>query len=237
VLNPARQILARKRSAKPDEDVVENGWPRPRVMVIASLYGALGLAIIANATVFQPVKVQGIVQNDQSIERPDLISEGLRSNTVIIKYDPAVEEVQRELLAAGEYDGLVDGIFGDRTKAAIVTYQTSNDIDPTGKITPELIESLRYRRTLAAAAEYTATTGSAEPEKQRDPKNRILNVESALSDLGYDPGDIDGRMSDALHAAIRKFEIDHKLPVTGEINDAVLAELAKTTGYEDIATR
>jgi peptidoglycan hydrolase-like protein with peptidoglycan-binding domain len=229
--------LARKRAAKPDDELVEYGWPRPRVIVIASLYGAMSLAIIANATVFQPVKVLVYAKNGQALERPDLITENPRANTVIIKYDPSVEEVQREFLAAGEYDGLVDGIFGDRTKAAIITYQKANDIAPTGKITPELIESLRYRRTLAAAAEYTATTGTAEPVKPRDPRNRTLNVESALSDLGYDPGEIDGRMSDALRAAIRKFEIEHKLPVTGEINDAVLAELSKTTGYEDIATR
>ncbi len=110
-------------------------------------------------------------------------------------------------------------------------------MEPDGKITTELVEGLRYRRTLAAAAEYTATTAAPGPPKPRDPKNRILNVESALSDLGYDPGDIDGRMSDALHAALRKFEIARKLPVTGEVNDAVLGELAKTTGYEDIATR
>ncbi len=76
----------------------------------------MSLAVIANATMFQPVKPLGLAKAGENIERPDLVSENPHANTVIIKYDPAVEEVQRELLAAGEYDGLVDGIFGDRTE-------------------------------------------------------------------------------------------------------------------------
>jgi peptidoglycan hydrolase-like protein with peptidoglycan-binding domain len=229
--------LARKPRSKPDEEEQVSVWPRPRVVVIASIYGALSLAIIANATLLQPEKQLGLVARKQTEDRPDLIAENPRANTVIIKYDPAVEEVQRELLSAGEYDGLVDGIFGDRTKSAIIAYQKSNDVDPDGKITPALIENLRYRRTLAAAAEYTATTAAPEPLKPMDPKNRIMKVESALSDLGYDPGEIDGKQSDAFHDAVRKFQVERKLPVTGEVNSAVLGELAKTTGYEDIATR
>ncbi len=206
-------------------------------MVIASIYGAMGLAIIANATLLQPDKPMGMIAKKPGADRPDLIAESPQANTVYIKYDPSVEEVQRELLSAGEYQGLVDGIYGDRTKAAIIAYQKTNEIEPDGKITPGLIENLRYRRTLAAAAEYTATTAAPEPVKPIDPKNRIMKVESALSDLGYDPGEIDGRQSDAFHDAIRKFQAERKLAVTGEVNGAVLAELAKTTGYEDIAAR
>ncbi len=192
----------------------------------------MSIAIIGNTTMFQPTK-SDLAKRRTVSGSTDLIAENPGSNTVIIKYEAAVEEVQRELLGLGAYSGLVDGIYGDRTKLAIIAYQSANDLPQTGIVTPGLLEHIRYRRTITAASEYTATT----TPKSTKPPSRLLRVESALFDLGYDPGDIDGRMTEATHVAIRKFETDNKLQVTGELTAQVLAELAKTTGYEDIASQ
>lgn len=50
----------------------------------------------------------------------------------------------------------------------------------------------------------------------------ILLVEYGLSDLGYDPGEIDGVFDDAVKAAVLSFEKAEGLPEDGFITDALL---------------
>jgi peptidoglycan hydrolase-like protein with peptidoglycan-binding domain len=82
------------------------------------------------------------------------------SNTIIIKYDPVVEEVQRALLTTGIYRGLVDGVNGQRTKLAIQQYQQANDLPVTGEVSKELATHVQYTNKLKAASEFT---GSVDP--------------------------------------------------------------------------
>ncbi len=50
------------------------------------------------------------------------------TTSITIKYDPLVEDVQRELLATGHYRGLVDGVAGKQTLLAIKSYQQDNQL-------------------------------------------------------------------------------------------------------------
>ena len=45
------------------------------------------------------------------------------ARTIQLKFDPIVESVQRELLAAGYYKGPVDGVIGRKTRQAVAAYQ------------------------------------------------------------------------------------------------------------------
>jgi peptidoglycan hydrolase-like protein with peptidoglycan-binding domain len=83
------------------------------------------------------------------------------SNTVVFKYDAAVEDVQRELLATGHFKGLVDGVNGQKTKIAIQTFQQEAGLPVTGEITSELINHIRYTRKVKAASEYTGSINPA----------------------------------------------------------------------------
>jgi peptidoglycan hydrolase-like protein with peptidoglycan-binding domain len=201
--------------------------------VLAAGFAAMSLAIVVNATLLQPQRKGP--SSGQMEERADNVPQG--ANTIIIRYDPVVEDVQRALLASNAYAGLVDGIDGERTKAAVLAYQKSNDLEPDGKITPALLEHMQYQLTLAEAARFTASTNKLPAVKaaaNSETAERVLKAESALADLGYDPGEIDGIITSESEAAIRKFETDERLPLTGKLNPAVIAELAKTTGYEDL---
>ena len=55
--------------------------------------------------------------------RVDVIASNSRNATIVLKYDPRVEEVQRALLATGNYRGMVDGVAGKNTRLAIAAYQ------------------------------------------------------------------------------------------------------------------
>jgi peptidoglycan hydrolase-like protein with peptidoglycan-binding domain len=250
------KILAKKRKKTPliddlDDDFIEDDViapvpsrpPRkafpvnPLAATLWCCFAALSLAVIVNATMLQPEN-KG---SSRFAERPDYVPQGPGANTIVIRYDPDVEDVQRELLQVGVYTGLVDGIYGERTRAAIIAYQTSNDLIPDGEVSGDLLEHIRYRRTVVDAATYTGTTAPPKPEMEPQASDRakllIRKVEAALADLGYDPGEIDGTLSAQSEKAIRKFQADEKLPITGKLSPDVLTELAKTTGYEDLVVR
>ena len=57
---------------------------------------------------------------------------------------------------------------------------------------------------------------------------RIKSVQLRLAELGYDPGTPDGALGGRTLVAIRRFETDRGLPVTGGLSDQLIAELNKS---------
>ncbi len=56
--------------------------------------------------------------------------------------DPTVEATQEELAQQGYYNGPVDGIFGPTTRDAVAKYQTANQLNVTGSLSPDTLQSL-----------------------------------------------------------------------------------------------
>ena len=56
-------------------------------------------------------------------------------------------------------------------------------------------------------------------------KDDMRKVEEALKTKGYDPGKIDGVVDDANRAAIRSFQKDKTLPITGTVDSRTAQEL------------
>ena len=155
---------------------------------------------------------------------------GGEANTIIIKYDANIEEVQRALLASGQYKGMVDGVTGQRTKMAIQLYQQENGLPATGEVTPELINHIRYTQKLKAAAEFT---GSIDPAPMSGPqalKGNIFKVQTALAKLGYDLGEPSGQLDDATRAAILQFEMENGLSMEGVVDVPLINALGKISG-------
>jgi His-Xaa-Ser repeat protein HxsA len=53
----------------------------------------------------------------------------------------------------------------------------------------------------------------------------IMRVQAALYSKGYDPGAIDGVLTEATKAALRKFQAKHGLPVNGAMTTQTLNAL------------
>src|SRR6266496_4475547 len=53
-----------------------------------------------------------------------------------------VQAVQTELTQLGYYNGPVDGIFGPTTRDAVAKYQIDNQLDVTGSLPPDTLQSL-----------------------------------------------------------------------------------------------
>lgn len=56
---------------------------------------------------------------------------------------------------------------------------------------------------------------------------RIYNAQLALRRSGYDPGPVDGIMGEQTRYAIRQFQRDNHLAITGDLNEATVKELRR----------
>jgi Putative peptidoglycan binding domain len=74
-----------------------------------------------------------------------------------------------------------------------------------------------------APAEDSAPTYRNEPSSNGD--SRVSDVQSALAREGYYDGPIDGKLGDATRRALRRYQRDHGLDVTGGITSAVIRTL------------
>ncbi|HEY4919964.1 MAG TPA: peptidoglycan-binding domain-containing protein [Xanthobacteraceae bacterium] len=64
------------------------------------------------------------------------------------------------------------------------------------------------------------------------PSHQVLAVQRALSEFGYGQLKPTGILDAETRAAVQRFERDRKLPVTGEISEAVKRELASLAGRD-----
>jgi hypothetical protein len=56
--------------------------------------------------------------------------------------DPTVEATQEQLAQLGYYNGPVDGVFGPTTRDAVAKYQIANQLNVTGSLSPDTLQSL-----------------------------------------------------------------------------------------------
>lgn len=225
------------------KDVLEESGPKLRPLSILALIAtaALSFAILYNAFLGQ-VGGAGRSRFVASQEtatgastRVDVIVSGNKQSTIVLKYDPRVEEVQRGLLQTGNYKGMVDGVVGNRTRQAIASYQRDAGLKVDGEVSTELIEHLRYTQQIAAASQFT---GSVEDvEKNPSEAADLRQVQTGLAELGYAPGEITGDLTSATTRAIIQFEKDRGLPINGTISPALLAEISKMSGDSVVATQ
>jgi peptidoglycan hydrolase-like protein with peptidoglycan-binding domain len=196
----------------------------------------LSSTILYNVFLGQPARPRFIASQDTlngASTRVDVVAPLARQNTIVLKYDAQVEEVQRSLLKTGDYQGMVDGVQGKRTRLAIESYQRKAGLPVDGEVSAELIDHIHYTQQIAAAAEFTGSVTAAEDSSGATAELR--QVQTGLAELGYAPGEITGELSRATKAAILQFERDRGLAQDGEISDALLAEISKMSGDSAMA--
>lgn len=207
----------------------------------ASIFALTAIAIISVAVLYNSLFAQGASRPfvtggglsvpEGATTRLDVDAGTPGGTTIQLKYDPVVEEVQRQLLAAGYYKGAVDGVVGKRTRQAIQAYQQATGVTVTGEPTAELAEHIRFTREIAEASLFT---GTVEADPDAEIRAQIRRVQTGLSELAYSPGEISGEMNDQTRAAIKLFQHDRGLDETGEISGPLMSELTKLSGQSEM---
>ena len=143
-----------------------------------------------------------------------------------------IGDIQRELARKGFYDGAADGIWGAKTDAAARDFVQAAGL----KINTDASEGL-LRVIVTSNAKAPSGRATAPAPVRNDPiaeliapTKQVLAIQRALSDFGYGQINPTGVYDAETKEAIEKFERDRRLPVTGQISDRLLRELAAMTG-------
>ena len=148
-----------------------------------------------------------------------------------------IGDIQRELVRRGYYDGVVDGLYGPKTDAAIRDFEQAAGLKPSTEPNEALLQAMvrspakltKATPTSAAAARPTPARAEVAVERPA-PSKRVIALQRALAEYGYGQIRPSGIIDPETHAAIEKFERERKLPITGLASDRVVRELAAMTG-------
>lgn len=139
-----------------------------------------------------------------------------------------ITDIQRELARRGFYDGAVDGLWGVRTDGA------ARDFAEAARLRIKVEPSENLLRAIAGSNAHAAAPAPARTDdpiaELIAPSKRLLAIQRALAEFGYGQVAPSGVYDPATRAAIEKFERDRRLPVTGQISERFVHELATMTG-------
>jgi peptidoglycan hydrolase-like protein with peptidoglycan-binding domain len=138
-----------------------------------------------------------------------------------------VAEIQRELVRRGFYDGAADGFYGPKTDAAIRDFEQAAGMRPSAEPNDVLLASIS-RSTLRA--QPVAIPRNDPIAALLAPSGRVVAVQRALNDFGYGPIKPSGVYDTETRIAIEKFEKARRRPVTGQVTDQLVRDLAALTG-------
>ena len=199
-------------------------------------FAALAVAITYNATFRQdgshpaPMSAQGStpsLRSSASRRGTPRIARTLPKHIETTSALPRSENVlaiQKRLSEKGYEPGPADGVLGDLTRAAIIAHETDNSLPVTGVASDQLLKSM------ILGLSPTDTKASADAKTPVETTEFIKSVQKTLASLGYDPGPLDGLIGVSTSNAIRKFQADKKLPVTGRISGRLVKELKSASG-------
>lgn len=139
-------------------------------------------------------------------------------DTAVEEMPPIMESayirgIQQELALHGYRPGAVDGRLGGGTRRAIRDYQRDAGLKVDGAATRELLDHLKF----------------AQPKVRKrfkeTPGKFAVQVQQGLKARGYYRATVDGITGPKTRAAIRAFQKDAGLPVTGSIDQNLVNEL------------
>jgi len=148
--------------------------------------------------------------------------------TVVVA-DQAVLNFQEALDIVGYDPGPIDGVYRERTTKAVQAFQSDNNLTPTGDLD----------------AETTRALFNADPAVE---PLIIGAIQTALTELGYETGIIDGVWGPATQTAIAALQEDGGLEASGEVtnetwevlrtryNEEVVVTALDASGYANLTT-
>jgi len=120
-----------------------------------------------------------------------------------------IAAAQQRLKDRGYYAGPVDGAMGPRTAAALRAYQRDHGLHATGQLDAQ---------TASALNETTTATTMA-------PAVDVRTAQRQLKERGYYTGPVDGVIGPATENALRAYQRDRGLKVTGRLDSPTVRSL------------
>jgi peptidoglycan hydrolase-like protein with peptidoglycan-binding domain len=152
-----------------------------------------------------------------------IVTTGLRRNAT----GANVTELQRALINAGiQFPGGADGVFGPATERALRQFQTERGLEATGTVTEATAQALSGIPT----APQVPATASLIGLRVGANGSVVRTVQQALIRAGITfPGGADGIFGPATANALRIFQSQAGLKVSGEVDEATAMVLTGQT--------
>lgn len=145
---------------------------------------------------------------------------------------PAVKEVQELLANQGYLQDKVDGIFGNNTAYAVKAFQKEMHLPTTGTVNSKTLKALKknnlkfeQKRSTDTPSRHLARervldpTGDFKGELKRGARgSEVKALQEKLSINGYSTNGVDGIYGAGTVQAVKAFQKDNKLKVTGIID-------------------
>ncbi len=174
--------------------------------------------------------VEQIASSGSKLRTVKLNIQAAKKQKITVLPDDLTREVQIVLANKGLYEGELDGLFGFRTRLAIKAYQKQAGQNETGKVSARLLSHMLMsgkpegripvpKLQIALAEEKSGTTA------QTARQNMVSTIQSGLRNYGYEDIVIDGVMGSQTSNAIRRFELDYGLRITGKASESILQKL------------
>ena len=126
-----------------------------------------------------------------------------------------ITAVQSELRQRSYSIPVVSGELDPPTREAIIQYQTDAGLTVSGQPSEALLTSLRRADMRRGGI---------------DRRQMVMAIQDELNKRGYDAGPPDGALGPNSRSAIRTYQSDASLPITGEPSESLLASLRNEGG-------
>jgi peptidoglycan hydrolase-like protein with peptidoglycan-binding domain len=209
---------------------------RPLDSMAAAVAGFAAIAILANALFMQSGPHPAPIFANKPAPVVELLTgpaAGVTRKAADAKLEltrprsDMVADIQRELLRRGFYEGAADGVYGPKTDTAIRDFEQAAGLRPSAEPNDMLLASIAR----------SAIKAQPVPIQRNDPiaallapSGRIVAVQRALTDFGYGPVKPTGIYDTETRSAIERFEKARRRPVTGQVSDLLVRDLAALTG-------
>jgi peptidoglycan hydrolase-like protein with peptidoglycan-binding domain len=130
--------------------------------------------------------------------------------------------IQRELGNIKYEPGQPDGVLGMITRAAIFAYEYDNGLVLTGQPSEQLLSQL-----ILGSSSMPTTAARPGRTMTDDGESLVRSVKQQLSALGYQTGVPGSALTPEFARAIREFETDQKLKVSGRISGPMMSRLLR----------
>lgn len=126
-----------------------------------------------------------------------------------------VAAAQQRLKDRNYYSGTVDGVIGPNTAAALRAFQRDQRLSVTGKLDSQTVRALMNETGTAV------TRAPSRPASAMD----IRSAQRELKERGYYSGPVDGVIGAATENALRAYQRDRGLKVTGRLDSSTVRSL------------
>ncbi len=247
-MNVSRQRAKRRKKSGLFAGLASGIQKYPALSGGATAFAVVMSLISANAVWYQPDQHPAPIfstradagVNDGAAHRKTrrITTSSIKSHTNrrldIAHAKPQVSELTKELqIALAEkniYSGSIDGIYGTRTKNAIVAYQEKNNLNADGKVSAKLLSHVlmsgKAIARIPVPTHNVAFSGSQKTDASNTKSKKLVSeIQAGLKNYGYEDIVIDGVMGNQTSNAIRRFELDYGLQITGEASSSLLKKL------------